>query len=97
MPVIALLFFGCYLSVQLYLMNANSVDTVKATEGYINDSIIAQGIICRQETVLYKNGDGFVDYLTENGERVSGGHHLADVYPYIRDLENIRFIQKNSK
>ena len=93
MPVIALLFFGCYLSVQLYLMNANSIDTVKATEGYINDSIIAQGIICRQETVLYKNGDGFVDYLTENGERVSGGHHLADVYPYIRDLENIRLLR----
>ncbi len=93
MPLILLLFFVCYLSIQIYLMNANSVDTVRATEGYINDSIIAQGIICRQETVLTRNEGGVVDYLAENGERVSGGHHLADVYPSSADLENIRLLR----
>jgi len=93
LPLLLLVFFGCYLSLQIYLMNANSVDTVRATEGYINDSIIAQGIICRQETVLTRSEGGVVDYLAENGERVSGGHHLADVYPFFSDLENIRLLR----
>ncbi len=93
MPLILLFFFGCYLSMQIYLMSANSVDTVRATEGYINNSIITQGIICRQEAVLTRGEGGVVDYLAENGERVSGGHHLADVYPSSSDLENIRLLR----
>ncbi|MBQ8603691.1 MAG: hypothetical protein IJ410_02450 [Oscillospiraceae bacterium] len=92
-PVIIRILFGCYLSLQIYLMNANSVDTVKATEGYINNSIITQGIICRQEIVLTRGEGGVIDYLAEDGERVSKGHHLADVYPVYSDLENIRLLR----
>ncbi|MBR5521632.1 MAG: hypothetical protein IKU54_06515 [Oscillospiraceae bacterium] len=94
MNIILLVLFGCYLSMQIYLINANSIDTVKAGEGYINDSIITQGIVCREESVLVRGQGGVVDYLAENGERVSKGYHLADVYPSNSDLENI-FLLRN--
>lgn len=97
MPLLLLVLFGCYLSLQIYFMNANNVDTVKASEGYINDSIITQGIICRQETVLNRNEGGVVDYLAENGERVSKGHHLADVYPYASDLDKMQLLRNRQK
>ena len=79
-PLIAL-FLGVYVFLQMYLMNANGVDTVKALEGYINDSVITQGIVCREENVLTQNSGGVVDYLTENGERVSKGNLIAQAYP----------------
>ena len=97
LPFIAL-FLGGYVFVQMYLMNANGVDTVKAQEGYINDSIISQGIVCREENVLVQNTGGVVDYLTENGERVSKGNIIAKAYPTYSDIEKLiklRFTQHN--
>ena len=97
LPFIALFLCG-YVFVQMYLMNANGVDTVKAQEGYINDSIISQGIVCREENVLVQNTGGVVDYLTENGERVSKGNIIAMAYPAYSDIENLiklRFTQHN--
>lgn len=97
LPFIAL-FLGGYVFVQMYLMNANGVDTVKAQEGYINDSIISQGIVCREENVLVQNTGGVVDYLTENGERVSKGNIIAIAYPAYSDIEKLiklRFAQHN--
>lgn len=97
LPFIALFLCG-YVFVQMYLMNANGVDTVKAQEGYINDSIISQGIVCREENVLVQNTGGVVDYLTENGERVSKGNIIARAYPTYSDIEKLiklRFTQHN--
>ncbi|MBR5806198.1 MAG: hypothetical protein IKY30_05455 [Oscillospiraceae bacterium] len=97
LPFIALFLCG-YVFVQIYLMNANGVDTVKAQEGYINDSIISQGIVCREENVLVQNTGGVVDYLTENGERVSKGNIIAMAYPAYSDIEKLiklRFTQHN--
>lgn len=97
LPFIAL-FLGGYVFVQMYLMNANGVDTVKAQEGYINDSIISQGIVCREENVLVQNTGGVVDYLTENGERVSKGNIIASAYPAYSDIEKLiklRYTQHN--
>jgi len=92
-PFITLL-LACYVSVQIYLMRADSnIDTVKAAEGYINDSIISQGIICREETVLTKTGNGVVDYIAEDGERVSVGHLVANVYPLYSDIDNMRILR----
>ena len=79
--LIVFLLFAVYIFLQMYLVNANSVDIVKAGEGYINDSIITQGMICREETVLTQNSGGVVDYLVNNGERVSQGGLVAKTYP----------------
>lgn len=97
---IPIVFFllAVYIFVQAYLMNANGVDTVRAMEGYINDSVISQGIVCREETVLCHNSSGVVDYLTEDGERVSKGNIIAQLYPDSQDIEKLlklRSLQQN--
>lgn len=86
-----------YVFVQLYLMNANGVDTVKAAEGYINDSIISQGIVCREEVVLTQNTGGVVDYLVKNGERVSQGNIIAQAYPSYSDIENLIYLRNRQQ
>lgn len=97
--ILPLIFFliGMYVFLQVYLMNANKVDVVKATEGYINDSIISQGIVCREEIVLTKSSSGVVDYLIKDGERVSKGHKIAEVYPSYEDLNNIIYLKSRQK
>lgn len=87
------LLLGVYIFLQMYLVNVNSVDIVKAGEGYINDSIITQGIICREEIVLTQNSQGVVDYLVNDGERVSKGSLVAKAYPSYSDIENIMFLR----
>ena len=71
-PFIAL-FLVVYIFLQMYLVNANGVDTVRAAEGYINNSIISQGIVCRDEIVLKNTSGGVVDYIMANGKE----HHRA--------------------
>ena len=87
------LLLGAYVFLQMYLVNVNSVDIVKAGEGYINDSIITQGIICREEVVLTQNSQGVVDYLVNDGERVSKGSLVAKAYPSYSDIENIMYLR----
>ena len=86
-----------YIFLQMYLMNNNKVDTVKAGLGYINDSIISQGIVCREEVVLTKDIDGVVDYVVEDGKRISKGYHIADVYPSYDDLDNLVYLRNREK
>ncbi len=92
-----ILFVGLYTFRQAYLINANGIDTIKAAEGYINDSIISQGIICRQETVLTRSGGGVVDYLARDGERISRGRLLAKVYPDYNDIKNLSYLRNRQK
>lgn len=91
--LIVFLLFAVYIFLQMYLVNANSVDIVKAGEGYINDSIITQGMICREETVLTQNSTGVVDYLVNDGERVSKGGLVAKAYPSYSDIEKIIYLR----
>jgi len=70
---------------------------VKAAEGYINDSIISQGIVCREEVVLTQNTGGVVDYLVKNGERVSQGNIIAQAYPSYSDIENLIYLRNRQQ
>ncbi len=88
-----LLCLGIYGFRQAYLINANGVDTVKAAEGYINDSIISQGIICRDEVLLTNSTSGIVDYLVDDGERVSSGQLIANIYPTYSDIKNLQILR----
>lgn len=80
---------GIYVIAQWYLINRNKIETIKATEGFINDSIVSKGIVCRNETVLTNTSDGFVYYNVENGQRVSNGMLIGEVYPSVNDIELI--------
>ena len=89
----AFVFLCVYIFLQMYLVNANKVTTIKATEGYINDSIISQGIVCREESILFNTAGGVVDYLVNDGERVSKGSIVANTYPSYSDIEKIIYLR----
>lgn len=86
-----------YTALQIYLMNTNSVDTVKAVEGYINDSIIAPAVVCRDEQILTGNIQGSLDYQVSDGQRVSKGRLIADVYPSYSDVVNVEKLRDKQK
>lgn len=94
---IVVCFLLTYIFLQMYLVNSNKVDTVKALHGYINDSIICQGIVAREEKVLEKSSAGAVDYLIQNGERVSVGYQVAQVYPTYEDLDNVLYLKNREE
>ncbi len=92
LPIVFLVLFA-YVFWQAYLVNFNGVHTVKATQGYINDSLVSQGIICRDEYVLTRSSDGSVDYLLKDGERVSRGALLANAYASESDVEKLAYLR----
>ncbi|MEG1863191.1 MAG: HlyD family efflux transporter periplasmic adaptor subunit [Oscillospiraceae bacterium] len=82
-------FLLCYFFLQIYLVKSNNVETVKAVDGYINDGIIAQGIICRDEIVLSQNINGVIDYLVPEGQRIAKGTLIGKTYPNYSDVETL--------
>lgn len=98
-PIFLLLFIfaAFFLTAQAYAVNYNKIDTVKAAEGYINDSIVAQGIVCRTEVLLTRSSGGVVDYLVSDGERISKSNLVANVYSSKRDVEKMHLIRDKQK
>ncbi len=88
-PVLTVVLLLVFFVVQWYLINRNKIETVKAGEGYINDSIISMGIICRDETVMDDNSGGYFYYNVENGARVSSGMLVGQVYSSQKDIDLI--------
>lgn len=78
-----------YIVIQWYLINRNKIETVKAAEGYINDSIMSVGVICREETVIDNYSDGHYYYKVDNGQRVSSGMLIGEIYPSENDIDLI--------
>ncbi|MBE6886988.1 MAG: hypothetical protein E7484_01060 [Ruminococcaceae bacterium] len=78
-----------YIIMQWYLINRNKIETVKATEGFINDSIMSVGIVCRDEIIMQDASAGYYYYAVENGDRVSSGMLVGEVYPTSEDINLI--------
>ncbi len=78
-----------YCVMQWYLINRNKIETVKANEGYLNDSILTMGIVCREESIIENISDGHFYYNVENGNRVSSGMLIGEVYNSEEDINNI--------
>ena len=88
-PVLIGICLLIYIVMQWYLINRNKIETVKATEGYINDSIISSGILCRDEVIMRDVTPGYYYYTVENGDRVSAGMLIGEVYPSENDIDLI--------
>ncbi len=88
-PVFICICLLAYVVIQWYLINRNRIETVKAAEGYINDSIMSVGMICREETVMNETADGHYYYKVENGQRVSSGMLIGEIYPSENDIDLI--------
>ena len=73
----------CVLSYTLYHIGSlfrEEISTVAASVMSESDSISGHGYIFRDEVVLRSSHGGVVDYLCEDGTKVSGGQALATVY-----------------
>ncbi|MBQ7283254.1 MAG: hypothetical protein IJW74_00145, partial [Oscillospiraceae bacterium] len=89
LPILIVIALLVYFVVQWYLINRNKIETVKANEGFINDSILTMGIVCREEAVMNNISDGYFYYNVENGQRVSSGMLIGQVYSSQSDIDNI--------
>ena len=89
LPILIVLVLLIYFVAQWYLINRNKIETVKANEGFINDSILAVGIVCREESIIKNVEDGYFYYNVENGQRVSSGMVIGEVYSSQSDISNI--------
>lgn len=89
LPVLIVVTLLIYFVAQWYLINRNKIETVKANEGYINDSILSLGVVCREETIISNIADGYFYYNAENGQRVSSGMLIGEVYSSQSDINNI--------
>ncbi len=69
-----------YIGYQIYQANYSQVRTETAVFASLADSVQAEGIAIRKETVLSKNSTGVVAYEVEDGGRVSKGGTVASVY-----------------
>ena len=88
-PILMVAALLIYFVVQWYLINRNKIETVKANEGYINDSILSTGIVCREESIIENVADGYFYYNADNGQRVSSGMVIGEVYSSQADIANI--------
>lgn len=79
-----------FLLIYVYLQASGGFDgdieTEKAYLVSMNDAVQSRGYIFRDETVIGKTGDGAVVTLVSEGDRVSKGQLIANVYS---DIDNI--------
>lgn len=59
---------------------AEEVYTITAGVMTESSSVSGSGYVFRNETLLYSQNSGLVDYLVKNGEKVRQGQDVADVY-----------------
>lgn len=82
--------FAIFLLIYVYLQAMGGFDgdieTEKAYLVSMNDVIEARGYIFRDETVIGKAGEGAVVTLVSEGDRVSKGQLIANVYSDIGDI-----------
>lgn len=65
---------------QLYKYLFVTVRTIFATEGQVEDSFLSEGLIARTETVLSSVSGKSFDVLRKDGEKISKGGIVAQVY-----------------
>ncbi len=82
-----------YLILQYILIYNAEITSIYAMEGFINDSYTTPGIILRKETVLNSNSLENIDFLVEDGQRVSNTTIIATAYESKSDLIQIEALE----
>lgn len=76
----ASLLFIAYIIYHLWSEYNTEVTSVPAEYVTMEQSITVDAYILRDETVLYADTEGTVDYAFDDGDKVSAGDHVATVY-----------------
>lgn len=92
-----LLLFLCYLGFQLLRNMSDSIQTAEAVVSRVEDTVDAEGVFVRSQTVITGSGSSTAQYVVENGARVGKGQQVAvffdsqsasDAFQTCRELEN---------
>lgn len=73
--VLGILFYMIFRSVPF--LSASNFKTTTAQEGYIEDKIKASGVIIRDEQVYLSDGEGRVNVVKNEGEKVKAGANIV--------------------
>ncbi len=79
--VIALVALVLYLFAALFVTLNKNLSTTVALNGYIQESVSAKGYVFRDQTVINAPGGGYVDFVSQEGDRVKKGQIIAYLYP----------------
>lgn len=71
---------------QIYYKITDKHETEEAVLCNINEDISFNGIIIRDEKIIKYDGDGVLDYLYDDGSKVSVGSAIANVYSSNKDV-----------
>lgn len=83
-----------YVGVQAYRALYHPIRTQQVTLSTVQDTISADSIALHTETILTNNASGVIDYTRTNGERVSKGGVVANIYPTEQDAQNEQALQE---
>lgn len=70
----------CLIGFQLYRYYHTDLKTEVAYNYTVRDSLEAQGVAVRSETVIDTTYSGVINYSNQDGEKVSKGNQIAEVY-----------------
>lgn len=77
--LVAVLLF-IYLGYQIYNSHYSPVQTETASYATTSDTVQANGIVIRKESLIPGKGNGVVDYVIPNGGNVANGGKVAQIY-----------------
>ncbi len=80
--LVVLLIIG---SVMVSSINANILKTEVTNVQTVTQSVYTQGYFSRNETVIENNTDGYISYEVLNGDKVSKGSVVANIYNSYED------------
>lgn len=76
---------------------AKSVETEEAVSNTVSDVIHSDAFIVRDETYVTNNEIGVLSYTVSDGDNVSGGQNIADIYNNETDAVSMQQIKKINK
>ena len=78
--IVAVIFAAAILAYNIYNLFNPGVTTQIAVKGSIEETVLARGVVMREEEIVLKASDVIVSSVVRDGERVAKGQKLADLY-----------------
>ncbi len=69
-----------YVGIQVYFITDNTIETDIVVKDVLTHSIVCNGIIGKDETDITYNASGLIGYIVQDGQRVSQGDIVANVF-----------------
>lgn len=84
--IILSVFILIYIGYQVYNVNKKTISTESAVYSTIKDSINTDAYVIRDEVIIRNNDGNVVNYLIDDGGKVSNNGKIANVYKDSKDI-----------